>query len=250
LVTLGEHPCPYLPGRAARNRAFLCESMPTEVYHELMDAAFRRSGQFIYQPVCPGCRECQPIRVLVDQFTPSKSQRRAWRRNSDLTVTVDSPPQPSEEKFNLYTRYLRGRHERHCDPQGDDDFQNFVEFLYQSPVDTIEITYRLADDARTLVGVGICDRCAGRSLSSVYFYFDPGCARRGLGTFSSMWEIDFARRHNIPYYYLGYHVRGCDSMSYKASFRPNELLHPDGVWRDDPRQSAGQFGANFAAPEG
>jgi arginine-tRNA-protein transferase len=227
LTTLAEHPCPYLPGRVARNRAFVCEGMPPALYHELMDAAFRRSGTFVYQPVCSGCRECRPIRVPVDRFTPSKSQRRAWRRNADLVVEVTSPPQPSEEKFNLYILYLRGRH----DSQREDDFAGFVEFLYRSPVDTIEITYRLADAARTLVGVGICDLCAARSLSSVYFFFDPAHARRGLGTFSSLWEIDFARRRNIPYYYLGYWVRDCESMSYKAQLRPSEVLDPDGVWR-------------------
>src|SRR5947207_5225999 len=109
LTTLAEHACPYLPDRTARNRAFLCERMPPELYHELMDAGFRRSGMLIYQPVCRGCRACQPIRVPVATFTPSKSQRRAWRRNADLLVSVagagpSEPPLPTQEKFDLYTR--------------------------------------------------------------------------------------------------------------------------------------------------
>jgi len=228
LTTLEEHQCPYLPGRSARNRAFICDSMPPELYHGLMDAGFRRSGTFVYQPVCSGCRECRPIRVPVSKFLPSKSQRRAWRRNQDLVARVESPPAPSAEKFELYTRYLRDRH----DPERAENFDNFVEFLYRSPVQTLEITYRLPDPSRTLVGVGICDICANRSLSSVYFYFDPAHARRSLGTFSSLWEIDLARRMGIPYYYLGYHIAGCDAMSYKANFRPCELLHPDGAWRE------------------
>src|SRR3712207_9042668 len=41
-------------------------------------------------------------------------------------------------------------------------------------------------------------------------------------------EIDEARRTGIPYYYLGYWVEGCGTMHYKNSFRPNEVLHPDG----------------------
>ena len=238
LTTMEEHACPYLPGRAARNRAFLCDSMPPELYHDLMDAAFRRSGTFVYQPVCSGCRECRPIRVPVGRFTPSKSQRRVWRRNEDLVVHVASPPTPSAEKFALYARYVLDRH----DPQRAENFDNFVEFLYRSPVQTLEITYRLSDVSRTLVGVGICDICAGRSLSTVYFYFDPKQQRRSLGTFSSLWEIDLARRMGIPHYYLGYHIAGCDAMSYKANLQPCELLHPDGEWR-------GFFPQNCAATD-
>ena len=113
----------------------------------------------------------------------------------------------------------------------EEGFETFVEFLYRSPVETVEFTYRLPDESRRLIGVGICDVCE-KSLSSVYFYFDPAEARRGLGTFSSLWEIDFARRNNIPYYYLGFWIRGCASMSYKCNFRPCEILHPDGLWRE------------------
>jgi arginine-tRNA-protein transferase len=228
---MDEHPCPYLPGRPARNRAFLSGQIPPHLYHDLMDAGFRRSGTFVYQPVCSGCRECRPIRVPVARFAPSKSQRRVLRRNADLVVHVASPPAPSEEKFNLYTRYLRERHDRES-TDVPERFDNFVEFLYHSPVQTLEITYRLPDASRTLVGVGICDVCAGRSLSTVYFYFDPQQQRRSLGIFSSLWEIDLARRMGIGYYYLGYHVHGCDAMSYKSNLRPCELLHPDGAWRE------------------
>ena len=35
---------------------------------------------------------------------------------------------------------------------------------------------------------------------------------------------------------LGYYVGGCRSLGYKATFRPNQLLHADGVWRDHLRE--------------
>ena len=230
LVSTGEHACPYIPGRVASNRAFLAERIDPEIYHAFMDAGFRRSGRVVYQPACAGCRACVPIRVPVAQFTPSKSQRRCVRRNADLRLDV-GPATATDEKFDLYRRYTTARHrggEEGADQSDEPERESFESFLYHSPVDTIEFCYR--DVAGRLLGVGICDVSA-RSLSSVYFYFDPAESRRGLGTFGAIQEIAFAREGAIPYYYLGYWIEPCRSMRYKSEFRPFELLHPDGQWR-------------------
>src|SRR2546423_1634045 len=99
LTVLPAHACAYLPGRAATNRAFACARLSPELYHDLMDAGFRRSGNVFYQPICGGCRECQPIRVPVERFVMSKSQRRVWRRNVDLHIEVSRELKATEEKF-------------------------------------------------------------------------------------------------------------------------------------------------------
>jgi arginine-tRNA-protein transferase len=220
-----EHDCVYLPRRRAITRAFRIDELPPSLYHDFMDAGFRRSGRVIYQPICSGCRACLPIRVSVAHFTPDKSQRRCARRNADLRVQI-GPPVPTQEKYELYRRYLHGRH---GDDMGDDP-ESFESFLYESPVRTLECCYREAGGR--LLAVGICDVCQ-RSLSTVYFYFEPSESRRGLGTFGSLYEIGLARQMGIEWYYLGFWVRGCASMEYKASFRPNQVLHPDGVWREE-----------------
>ncbi|MGH7213506.1 MAG: arginyltransferase [Tepidisphaeraceae bacterium] len=225
LTVLPSQPCPYLPGRRSTSRAFHAPRLPEELYHDFMDAGFRRSGRIVYQPVCHGCRQCVPIRVMVAGFRPSKSQRRTWRKNADVRVEVAVPAEPTNEKYALYRRYQL---EWHGGPMSQDNRTGFESFLYDSPVHTIEFTYR--DAGGKLLAIGICDLCR-RSLSSVYFYHDPDEHRRGLGTLGVLHEIEFARRRNIPYYYLGYWVAGCGSMQYKADFRPHELLHPDGAWR-------------------
>ena len=230
LVVVPEHPCPYLPGRLAMTRAFAASSIPGDLYHQFMDANFRRSGSVFYQPVCAACRACMQIRIPVDHFTPSKSQRRSRRRNADLSVTVDNP-EPTDEKYDLYRSYLAGRHK----PSKTDDRSSFELFLYDSPVETIEMCYR--DGARKLLAVGICD-VSSKALSSVYFYFDPDHSRRGLGTFGALHEIGFAKEMKIPHYYLGYWIKGCETMDYKASYRPCEVLQPDGTWRELPPNEA------------
>ncbi|HEY8668872.1 MAG TPA: arginyltransferase [Tepidisphaeraceae bacterium] len=224
LTIMPEHPCVYRPGRAARMRAFYADSIPPDLYHQFMDAGFRRSGKVIYQPMCAGCRGCIPIRIPTARFRPDKSQRRCRRRNQDLRVNQERPS-ASAEKFAIYQRYQQ---QWHGGEMGT-DFDSFVSFLYESPVESVEFTCR--DDSGRLLAVGLCDLCES-SLSSVYFYFDPADAQRGLGTFGALCELEFARLRNIPYYYLGYWVSDCRTMAYKTSFRPCELLSTDGIWRE------------------
>ncbi len=109
-------------------------------------------------------------------------------------------------------------------------WEEFVEFLYESPVETIECECRTAEGR--LVGVGICDR-SREALSSVYFYFDPDEAKRSLGTWSILKEIDLARSLGMNYYYLGYRVNGCAKMEYKSNYRPHQVLLSTGEWREN-----------------
>ncbi len=219
-------------------RAFLADSIPPEVYHDFMDANFRRSGKYVYQPVCAGCRACQSIRVPVDRFKMSKSQRRCWRRNQDLSVTV-AKPQLSDEKIALYERYQRDWHGKPDTPH-ETLREELAEFLYDSPVNTLEFEYRHPD--HRLLAVGICDVCS-RSLSSVYFYFDPQAAERSLGTFGALREIAYATKLGIPYLYLGYWVQHCPAMEYKSAFKPSEILDTDGVWREQRTDSSTESNA-------
>jgi arginine-tRNA-protein transferase len=191
-----------------------------------MDRGFRRSGRIIYQPICDGCRACRPIRVPVATFKPSKSQRRVHRRNADLALTV-SRPAPSDEKLDLYRRYVTQWHGR---DSREEDRETFESFLYDSPVETLEFAYR--DAAGRLIGVGLCDVCT-KSLSSVYFYFDPDEARRAIGTYSAIIEIETAMEMGIPHYYLGYWIQACAAMEYKSNFRPFELLQANGTWQGE-----------------
>lgn len=224
MLELPDPECGYFPDRPSSTRAFAVRQMPGELYHDFMDAGFRRSGQIIYQPVCRGCRLCVPLRVPVTGFQPSRSQRRVWRRNCDLQVEVGEPV-PTEEKFELYRRYLAVRH---TSGRMERTWSSFEEFLYSSPVETVECVYR--DSSGRLIAAGICDVCS-RSLSTVYLYFDPDDSRRSLGTWSALYEIELAQKLGIPYYYMGYWIAGCSAMEYKAEYRPCEYLDPDGVWR-------------------
>lgn len=217
------HTCPYLPDQQALEEGFVVEKLHSETYHELMNLGFRRSGKVLYRPRCESCSSCIQLRVPVHDFAPSRSQRRVFRKNSDLSIRL-APPHLDEEKQALYTRYLT---RQHPDSQQGDDPESLRDFLYSSCVDTVEATYHDAEDR--LVAVSLLD-VSSRSLSSVYHFFDPEHAKRSLGVHSVLAEIELCKDWGIPYYYLGYWVPGCGSMAYKADYYPHEILVED-TWQ-------------------
>ncbi len=217
-------PCSYLAGRLAAN-AFIDPTFTPgpEAYQILIDQGYRRSGEHLYRPTCPDCHDCLSCRVPTATFQPNRSQRRCWRKNADLDVTLQ-PAGFSDEAFALYTRYLNARH-------GDGDMANpdeesFRGFLWCDWSDTRFIHFRL--DGR-LVGVAVVDRLP-RGYSAVYTFFDPDLASRGLGTYAVLWELEHARLEGLPFVYLGYWIAESRKMQYKSRFRPLEVLE-NGVWR-------------------
>ena len=100
-----DHPCPYLPGRTARDVFTIEFEFDPRLYQALMQRGYRRSGLIVYRPDCEGCRECVSIRVPVAEFRPSRSQRRACRRNLDIRVEIDEPI-PTDRKWRIYRDYL------------------------------------------------------------------------------------------------------------------------------------------------
>jgi arginine-tRNA-protein transferase len=192
-----------------------------------MDLNFRRLGFLVYRAACAGCTECRMLRVPVDEFSPSRAQKRCLARNSDVGVTIGRP-EATAEKQALYHRYLVSRH----DGQMTGSTDELASFLYETPPFTIEITYRAGEK---LLAVGIAD-VEPRAMSAVYCYFDPDEERRSPGVFNVLSMVEECRRRRLPYLYLGYYVAGSRKMAYKTGFRPHEILGPEGEWRRSRRR--------------
>src|SRR6266481_2757414 len=171
------YPCSYLPCRMARSQvATPSHLIGTELYADLVRLGFRRSGIFTYRPYCDHCRACVPVRVPVEEFRASRSQRRAWAKHEALQPAVTG---------------LRFR------------VEHYSLYLLHSRVSTRLVEFR---DKGKLMMVSIVDHL-GDGLSSVYTFYDPDAAGASFGTYNILWQIEQCRRARLPYLYLGYWIR-------------------------------------------
>jgi arginyl-tRNA--protein-N-Asp/Glu arginylyltransferase len=211
--------CAYFPEeqRASRTAFALPGPLTQAEYRAAMSLGMRRSGTLVYRPLCPGCRRCQPFRVDVARFVPSRSQKRAEKRCAGRFVIDVVRPRVDDEHLSLYSRYQTFQHGK--DGQQTDE-ESYARFLVDTVADTWELAWR--DEAGRLLAVGIID-VVDDGISSVYFFWDPLLEDLSVGVASALWEIDLCRRWNKPYYYLGYLVPGSRTMSYKSQFAGGEV---------------------------
>lgn len=217
------YPCSYLPQRLARSQVATPSFLITiPIYSELVQRGFRRSGTFTYRPHCDACRACIPVRIQAGLFTPSRTQRRSWKRHQNLVTSLHEL-QDQEEYFALYQRYQKARH-----PNGEmenDSREQYRNFLLQSHVHSMLVEFR---EQGVLCMVSIID-ILDDGLSSVYTFYEPDIAQTSFGTYNVLWQIELCRQLQLDYLYLGYWIEDSQKMVYKANFRPLQgLMH--GEW--------------------
>lgn len=219
-----EHDCSYISHTQAKT-LFINpqQSIDQNVYTELCELGFRRSGTHIYRPHCGTCTACISIRIPVDLFILSKSQQRVVNKNRDVLVT-EVHSRYTDEYYALYQEYINIRHkDGDMYPARRDQFQSF---LVESQQLNRFFEFRLTTGQ--LIAVANMDILSG-SLSAVYTFYDPSLEKRSLGTFAILWQIREAQKRGLDFLYLGYWVDNCQKMQYKTSFKPMELLI-NGQW--------------------
>ncbi len=219
--------CGYLPGKLAQSLiATPHHLVDNNIYSGLIQQGFRRSGKFVYRPHCEQCNACIPTRVVLAEFTPSRSQKRAFKQHHDLVARI-LPLAYHQDHFELYASYQAARHaESETFDAEKDDAEQYRQFLCMSNVESLIVEFRDAENQLKIVSMVDIVR---DGVSAVYTFYDTTDHKASYGTYSIMWQTEWTKSLNRPYLYLGYWIAASEKMAYKQAFKPQELLI-DGEW--------------------
>lgn len=210
-------PCNYLPNQQERLLVAVDPLLhDSEHYSWLMHQGFRRSGNDIYRPHCVSCQACQSLRVVVDDFQASKSQKRLLKRCQHFTIALSKSIKSSY--YPLYEHYIN---EVHFDgsmfPATPEQFNSFTQNSITKQI-FIEIWHN-----ETLISVAVTDDIPN-ALSAVYTFYHPDYRKYGLGVLSILKQIEISRQLKREFLYLGYQINDCTKMNYKNRYMPHQIL--------------------------
>ncbi len=227
-----EHDCSYLADHQAQSLFIDPEQEMTQaLYGQFIQQGFRRSGHHVYRPNCKDCQKCISVRLNVEQFILSRSQKRCKNKNKQVTVQPQAS-EYNETHYQMYANYVQSRHVGGGMDEPDSD--NYLEFLRSKWCHTVFFEYK---EEERLIAVAATD-IVSNAFSAVYTFFDPDheLQKRSLGVNSIIWQAEEAQRRGLKWLYLGYWIKECQKMKYKDHYQPLEYYYKN-TWHSQPPNS-------------
>lgn len=196
------------------NDAFTAEHVPGPMMDKLWAEGWRHFGEdfFRYSVGFQSMRPewIIPLRIVLEDFSETKSQRRVWRKNHDVSWEIRTAgiTPPLAEMF--------AKHRERFRENVPDRLEVFLgSDPGREPCPMLE--FRASAGGR-LFAVSFLS-VGHKSVSSTYGMFDPEFSKRSPGILTMLKEIEWARERGMIFSYPGYATPGSGIYEYKTHFR-------------------------------
>lgn len=211
-----QEPCSYIEGNTQTIHYKIIQNSTKEQCEAYILRGWRRFGAMYFRPECADCHACESLKIDVENYEFSKSERRILRKNAHLT-TIIRHPTLTQEHLTLFHRYHTYKHKtRNWEPPKVDPRNYHASFVYGHADFGYEILYF---EGERLIAVDLID-VLDEGISSLYCYYDPEYRSHTLGKYTLLEQISLAKRLGLKWIYLGYYVESCPSLAYKADYTP------------------------------
>ncbi len=218
-TTLNES-CSYIPGNEQTTHYKIIQECGIEYNAHLVERGWRRFGNMFFRPMCAGCDACESLKIDVNNYTFSKSERRVIKKNTKIR-TVLRRPTASHQHIALFEKYHEYMHERRGWDKQEINIKNYyLSFVNGYNEYGFEVLFF---DEDKLIAVDLID-ILPNGISSIYFYYDPDYSHLSLGKYSMLRQISYAKSNNLEWIYMGYYVSECQSLAYKSEYKPHMIL--------------------------
>lgn len=198
----------------ALDEAFICDSVPAEIMDQLWAAGWRHFGSYFFrystQPSQDGSTHTiTPLRIDLEACAFRKSQRRVMKKNADLRSEISK----AEVDDDLRDMFLR--HKQRFTHNIPETLENFLGADPGSG--PCECRMIRVFEGERLIAASFLD-VGQRAASSVYALFEPDFAKRSLGIFTLLLEIEQCRHSGLRWLYPGYATHEPSAYDYKKQF--------------------------------
>lgn len=218
--TIGEDTCSYLEDKQQKTHYKIIDNCSVSYCQSLIEKGWRRFGRMFFRPICAECTACESFKIDVNNYVFSKSERRILRKNEDTKILIQRPQVTADhlELFEKYHRHMKDK--RDWNHETTTARHYYASFVHGHEDFGYEVLYYIKD---VLVGVDLID-ILPEGISSIYFYYDPDYSQNSLGTYSMLQQINIAKENDLDWIYMGYYVKGCQSLEYKSRYSPYLVL--------------------------
>jgi arginine-tRNA-protein transferase len=212
--------CAYIPDIKQTTHYKIIERCTKEHCEALISRGWRRFGNMFFRPICQECTACESIKIDVNNYIFSKSQRRVLKKAQHFKALIQTPSM-SREHIALFKKYHdHMEQKRQWENHGVNPQSYYASFVHGYNDFGYEVLYY---DGNKLIGVDLID-ILPHGISSIYFYYDPDYEPYSMGTYTILKQIQLAKDHHLHWIYLGYYVKECQSLSYKNRYAPYHTL--------------------------